>query len=369
MLFLMKKEMNMGRCQRIISNCNSLIIFKMVKAQEENHSMDSKGKISVIVPAYNAGLYLKQCVDSVLNQTYEDFEVIIIDDGSIDNTLEIARKLAEKDSRVKLVHQENKGLATARNSGLEKMKGDYVFFLDADDWIENICFEEIIEELINSKSDIVYFSYYKEYTNKTVENHVFNSKITYENGYTGDLNIYDMRMITAWGKLYKSSCIGNLRYDVKMRTAEDVDFNFRVYANIKKAVYLPKCPLHYRILEKSAIHGYDKNVEEKFKYPLNTIRKKMLSKNDVEKRAYFSFAAISYIVIMQNSIALNIDLSHKQKLGAVKDLNKKDWVRELFENVEQIDIPMSRKLVIICGKHGLNLGVLAAVEIKKLMEK
>lgn len=326
--------------------------------------MDS-GKVTVIIPAYNAELYIKETVDSVIKQTYKNLEIIIVDDGSKDSTGIIADEYSTLDNRVVTIHQKNGGLPAARNTGIKASKGKYFFFLDADDWLEPDCIEKLVECQCETDADLVFFSYVREYQNKSEEYHVYRNKSFYEKNGKQELYLFDMRIITAWGKLYTRRVMENLLYDEGMRTAEDVDFNYRIYENVNKAVYLPVCLLHYRILPKSAIHGYDPKVLEKFTYPVTTVRERLSKGTLSQKEAYFSFATIAYIVITQNGIALNKELSLSQKLAKIKELNRIDWVVELFNNTQFIRVPLSRKALVLFGKYKLNLGILAAINIKQ----
>lgn len=178
--------------------------------------------------------------------------------------------------------------------------------------------------------------------------------------------LYDMRTITAWGKLYKREIIGNNIFDENMKTAEDVDFNYRIYQNVNKAVYMHRCLLHYRILKKSAIHGYDDLIEKKFEYPLNCI--KSYSTGEELNKAYYSFAAIAYIVICQNNYCLNND-TVKDKIEKIKKFSEKEWVKDLFKNINKIKIPFSRKMIIYLGKCKLYFLIISIVKMKQEIEK
>ncbi len=112
-------------------------------------------KISVIIPVYNTGDYLSKCLDSVLNQTYKNFECIIVDDGSQDDSLRICQEYAKKDSRITVIHQENKGQSVARNVALDIITGDYIQFIDSDDWIETEMFSTMLAEAEDTNADIV----------------------------------------------------------------------------------------------------------------------------------------------------------------------------------------------------------------------
>ena len=110
--------------------------------------------VSIIVPVYNAERYLHRCIDSVLAQTYTNFELLLINDGSKDNSGEICDKYAVKDSRIRVFHKENGGVSSARNMGIDEAKGEWLSFIDSDDWIEPTMYEKMLQELIGNNADI-----------------------------------------------------------------------------------------------------------------------------------------------------------------------------------------------------------------------
>ena len=119
--------------------------------------MENQALISVIIPVYNVEEYLRECVDSVLNQTYQNFEVILVDDGSTDSSGQICDEYVEKDERITVIHQKNGGLSVARNTGLSDANGNYVYFLDSDDYIAENTFESLLTIAKKDNSDIVFF--------------------------------------------------------------------------------------------------------------------------------------------------------------------------------------------------------------------
>ena len=325
--------------------------------------------VSIIIPAYNAEKYIEQCVKSVINQTYKHLEIIIVNDGSKDNTLDILEKLKSTDERIVLINQMNKGLPAARNTGLKKCSGDFIFFLDSDDWIERECIEILIEIEKENEVDIVFFDYFKSFNDREIEHHIYGKNFKYCNEQTNEFLLWDMRTITAWGKLYSKECIGTSLYDEKMKTAEDVDFNYRVYKNVKTVFFTKKCLLHYRILEQSAIHGYDANVKNKFQYPLSKIASYMKTNNERDLKAYYSFAAISYIVICQNGVVRNDKISNTEKKRQIMEISKEEWVKDLFQNMKYVSIPLSRKIIVWCSKQRMYLMMLIAVGIRRRLKK
>lgn len=327
-----------------------------------------ENKVSIIVPGYNAGPYIADCISSVLRQTYKNYELLIVDDGSKDDTLKISKEFASKDKRIQVFHQKNAGLPSARNVGLQHATGDYVLFLDSDDWLENNCLETTINECQKSDADVVFFDYIQEFSDKSI---VKKSIERYQIVNADDPNtfIYDMRNITAWGKLYRRDCIGNVLFDEQMRTAEDVDFNFKVYNRVKKAVYLKSPLMHYRILNSSAIHGYNPQIAEKFEYPIKKTKVYMMDGDPQKAKAYYSFLAIAYIVICRNMICLDTSINAREKQKRLRTFNKSDWTQELFNNIDKVIIPKSRKALVIFGKFNLNCLTVCANVIKNRMDR
>ncbi|MDD3224288.1 MAG: glycosyltransferase family 2 protein [Clostridium sp.] len=332
--------------------------------------MKDYGKISIIIPAYNVEDYIEKCVGSVVNQTYKNIEIIIVNDGSKDMTPILIDELAKKDSRIKLIHQKNAGSSSARNRGLTEATGTYIMFLDSDDWLDKNCCEIVVAEIVFKNADVIFFDYYKEFLNRTEVRYAYEQdKLVYKKNDLNEYFIYDIRTITVWGKLYSKRCLNNISFDEKMKISEDVDFNYHVYRNVEIAVYIHKALLHYRILEKSAAHGFDEKIRRKFEYSIQTIQKYMLSDDKDEVCAFYSFVAIAYLVICQNGICLNPRLSVVQKFKEINELNKTDYVRNLFKNVKKVRIPMSRKLLIIMGKYNIIIGIMLVINIKKKVEK
>ena len=118
-------------------------------------------KISIIVPIYNAEKFLNKCIKSILKQTFENFELILVNDGSTDKSLDICNKYAKSDKRIKVINKKNEGSVLARKRGIKEAKGDYVIFVDADDWISINALEVINEEINNNNADVIVFNYYK----------------------------------------------------------------------------------------------------------------------------------------------------------------------------------------------------------------
>ena len=135
--------------------------------------MDGNGLVSVIVPVYNTGPYLPRCIESIIRQNYEKIELLLIDDGSTDNSLEICRKYMQIDNRIKVIHQENGGVCLARNRGLREMRGDYFMFVDSDDAIETYIIEDAVRCFSRHPcADMVVFGWKKIFENGETESYL-----------------------------------------------------------------------------------------------------------------------------------------------------------------------------------------------------
>ena len=188
-------------------------------------------KISVIVPVYNVEKYLERCVESILNQTYENIEVILVDDGSPDSCPAICDEYAKKDARVKTIHKKNGGLASARNAGLDSGPiGNYVTFIDSDDWISLDYFEYCIGLLRKTKAEIAQIDYTYVNDNKVSKKNPIENVSVY---YGKDILQHYMVSTTLTGSysvcrcLFPMELIGNIRFR-EGRNNEDIDFKYKV---------------------------------------------------------------------------------------------------------------------------------------------
>ena len=135
----------------------------------------SNGLVTVIVPVCNAESYLEQCLESIIKQSYSNIEILCINDGSVDGSSDILRRYAENDNRVLVINSENKGVSSARNIALDQARGDFVIFVDADDWIDTDTINCVMKEVVISDADVVIFSYISERKRSSSIKHIFKS--------------------------------------------------------------------------------------------------------------------------------------------------------------------------------------------------
>lgn len=211
--------------------------------------------LSVVIPVFNAEKRLAICLDSVLNQSYNELEILIIDDGSSDNSYEICKSY--KDTRIKLFRQVNGGVSKARNLGIENARGEYITFLDADDWLENDMYAKMLERFKYTDVDIVVGGFVRQHGNKTLpvlrrepaaviradraipellRNRIFRGELC--------------------DKVYRRSLFEGIRLDEDIAVAEDLLINWQLFHKARKIYYEPIWGYHYVVNEESVCHAY-----------------------------------------------------------------------------------------------------------------
>ena len=247
-------------------------------------------KFSIIVPVYNVEKYLPKCLDSLVNQTYKDIEIICINDGSTDNSLQILEKYAINDNRIKIINQENQGVSIARNVGIDNATGDYILFLDSDDCLELDACQKIVEKL-DKDIDILFFGYkflknYKSCKICSYPDDMNNKK--YISPINLNICINKLSCRTVWGKVYKTKrlkdlnikfptnlnfgedtlfIISNLINNSSIKVINDVLYNYRTDNNnsLTKIDYKKQLDQLLILIKEFDLLFSDKNIDEKLK--------------------------------------------------------------------------------------------------------
>lgn len=215
-------------------------------------------KISIIVPAYNSENSIIRCINSIRNQTYNNLEIIVVDDGSTDNTAEIVSKISNQDCRVKLISISNGGVSHARNIGIENSNGDYITFVDSDDTIDSEMYENLVELMRNHNAQIAHCSYKNCNENGDVTSKVGDSgKEIAMNREQGVESLLTGKYFAggACNKLYRREIIGNTRFDETIKINEDVLFNFELFSKCTNTVYTDKAFYNYFAVSTSSTHS------------------------------------------------------------------------------------------------------------------
>ena len=226
--------------------------------------MKNQPLISILIPVYNVEEYLRECVDSVINQTYENLEIILVDDGSTDSSGKICDEYAEKDSRVIVVHKTNSGPSKTRNEGLKVAKGDYIYFLDSDDYIDNNTIEILVLTAQNHDADLVFFSAECFCDDGFEVKQGYTIKNTYKS-----CNGYEMLTQLHKNKDYHCSVVlllikhsilteNNISFLETAYCSEDMLFTYKIFCSAKNAVHCPQS-LYFRRCRPNSIVTSNKN--------------------------------------------------------------------------------------------------------------
>lgn len=248
-------------------------------------------RVSVIVPVYNVEKHLKTCLDSVINQTYKNLEIILIDDGSTDNSSEICDEYARNDERIVVIHKENKGVSSARNKGIEIATGDFIGFVDSDDYIEPDMYEKLVSMITSDDIDIATSGYYKDFSDR---------KVPMKN--EGEVPIYPVcvkdflkyvyirdkyQNVAGYivTKIIRTTVLkkNNILFDEKLLIGEDVLFMAEVFMKSRKIMYTEKHLYHYFQNNASAYHNYRVRIDSMGSLAAYERIAELFSENNVDK--------------------------------------------------------------------------------------
>lgn len=212
-------------------------------------------KVSIIVPVYKAEMYITECIESVLSQTYPDFELILIDDGSPDNSGNICDEYATKDNRIKVFHKKNGGVSSARNLGIDKSSGDLITFLDADDKLLPNCLDICVKKMAEDQLDMLQF-----WNNRSrlYKKNIYNQPLNTE------LFLQSRHNVCVGGGIYNSTLIktNNIRFPQNLKFAEDQVFVLLCIIHARKLEIINQILYYYRLNPESATASYAKNADE-----------------------------------------------------------------------------------------------------------
>ena len=206
--------------------------------------------VSVIVPIYNVEDYLRHCLDSIISQTYQNLEIILVDDGSKDNSGKICDEYAERDKRIKIIHKKNGGLSDARNAGLDIAKGAFITLIDSDDWVDSDYVEQQVEGIEENDADMAITSHKVHYKKRVIDYATKEHK-TYKPEEVLERILYSKGVdLSAWAKLYRAELFDNIRYP-KGRLYEDAATTYKLIDRSKKIVINSISTYNYRMNDKS----------------------------------------------------------------------------------------------------------------------
>lgn len=223
--------------------------------------------ISVIVPCFQTGKYVARCLNSICTQTYTNLEIIVIDDGSTDDTARIIKDMADKDERIKYIYQQNNGVSAARNNGLRNATGEYITFVDSDDSIKPEMYEKLLNTLLAYNADIVHCSYCRDSGSLIKKIGGSNKNYIYENEEI-EYSLLEAKLYGpgCWNKLFKKEIVDGIRFNQDIKITEDLLFVFCAFQKAKKAIFIDSCLYVYHSSDTSSCNNTNaiKKAEDVF---------------------------------------------------------------------------------------------------------
>lgn len=350
--------------------------------------MDMKNDlISIIIPVYNSEAYLEQCIDSIVNQTYKNLEVVCINDGSTDATSDILGKYELTDSRIKNITIENGGISNARNLGNRHATGQYIMYIDSDDWIEPDTCEKAIDAAKEHNADVVIWNYVREFRGVSKpqyifgkENTVFEDKDQINKLRRRFFGPYEQELanpekldsvVTVWGKLYRSELIIDREIsfvNTKEIVAEDLLFNVYAFTKVNKVVYLSNCFNHYR---KTNYKSFTKKYDTGFVNRLNNLYSKLYEYIEEYK------CDQTYTSALNNRRCVNIIGIGMNLLNSDGSVNKYKEIKRILNNsdfisaIKMLDLKYFAahwKVFFLFAKYRFAFGVYSMIRIIKYLK-
>lgn len=351
--------------------------------------MESSLKVSIVVPVYNVDKYLKECINSLIIQTYKNIEIILVDDGSTDKSGSICDEFAYKDKRIKTIHKRNGGLSSSREAGINAATGDYIMIVDGDDWIEDCTIEACFQALeAYGGADCVLFSYIKEFENSSVPMHIMDGSMFFSPGEAEEkvyrrlfgLSDSELRhpermdnVVSCCMKLYKTEIAKKGKYFDNRIVGSSEDALFNMYALHKSGamIYLDECFYHYRKITTSLTNSYRIDLEKKwnilFKEMANVISEKKLGAK--YKKALYNRIALSIIGIGMNEVG-NIKASHWYRYKKVRAYLKSIEYQKACKLLSIQNMSIIWKIFFICCRMKVSVAVygmlLAIMVLRKI---
>lgn len=343
-----------------------------VLENKNNKILNNNDLISIIIPVYNAEKYLKECIESIRNQTYKNLEIILIDDGSTDMSSIICDNYAKKDSRIKVIHEKNSGVSEARNRGIKEAKGKWISFIDSDDYIDLKFCEKMLSAVVQTKSQCVMCAYNKIYNDNTIT--ILKQENIQLKGKEFLNKIFEVQ--SGFGfchmKLWDSKIIKNnaIYFDKNLKVAEDALFCIMISNYIKDIYFLNEALYNYRINSESAVRKFDQNYTEKYlKAMIKT--KDYVEKNEKEEKNIMFYNYVVYHLLL---IIVNYCFHPKNNKKSIKLLKQTCEIPEFKESINKCNyngFSFTRKITIFTLKHKLYFltGVIANIRQNQINSK
>lgn len=313
--------------------------------------------ISIIVPVYKTEAYIKQCVDSILAQTYKNLEIILVDDGSPDSCPQICDAYAKQDSRVQVIHKSNGGLMSARQAGLRQATGDYVGFVDGDDWIEPDMYAHFAAAVEKYHPDMVLCEFLYSFpdrddkstqllskpffTKAEMEKELYPTMLFKDKYYSFGINP------CCWSKLFKRELLENNLYSVtpKVKIGEDAAFTYPCLLEADSLAYVDNFLYHYRVNPQSMTKSYDEKLEETILIPYEILKTVFAKYPYALSRQLQYYLLYSVNGVIRNEANPQCRKSKREKKQTLKKFTSNKDVSNAAKSIDYSILPFHTRLI------------------------
>ncbi len=343
--------------------------------------------VSIVVPVYNTEKYLKKCIDSLVSQSYKELEIILVDDGSTDNSGAICDELALADLRIKVIHKKNGGLSSSRESGILAANGEFIMIVDSDDWIDLETVEMCVNRMEKANADCVMFSYVKEYPEKSIPMQIMDGdksllgKDAEDKVYRRLFGLLDEELahpermenvVSCCMKLYRCEFAKKARYfDTKeVGSAEDALFNMYALHGTKKIEYIDKPYYHYLKNPKSLTNSYRPLLVSQWNRLFDIMTEIIEEKHLGEryKNALNNRIALSIIGIGMNELG-NENISLFKQMKSIGNYLKSERYKKAIKGLPINQLPFIWRIFIYCCKIRFSLAVYCMLLAMQILKK
>lgn len=370
---------------------------------EKNYKIQENVDLSIIVPVYNIEKFLRQCIESLINQTLKTIEIILIDDGSTDNSGDICDEYAKMDNRIVVIHQKNKGASYSRNVGLKIAKGEWITFVDSDDWVENDLYEVAMKELKEKELDMIMFNYYNEYSKNSKPNVKIPSfnftvkgkeirklqlcildtraldiiKIYTEEGKCENFNFKNniwAGMPYLWNKIFKKSLIKENELEIPLQNFkhviyEDGMFCYKYFNKANKIRYINKYLYHHRRLNNSLMQSFNSDIIPICNYLMEEYYMEEKKQNSLELqyvyiKAIRNLREICFLYLFNKKNTKSL----KEKKKEFKQLIDRPIYQETFNNLDISQLGKSYRYYFKFAKNKNYMLLCMYNNLEKLMQ-
>lgn len=329
--------------------------------------------ISVVVPVYNSEKYLHKCVKSILNQTYSDLELILVDDGSSDNCPQICDEYAKQDKRVNVIHKENGGVSTARNAGLEVAKGDFITFVDSDDYLDPVAYQKMMEIADEYKCDLVVCDCIKDFSDHS-EVYTHNVRGGFYDAVQMKEEYYPQLLVTNEIEypitisngvcLFRASVCNApaLKYIEGVRYSEDWLFGAQVALRARTMYYMKgQAYYHYVMNDQSATHKFVPDKWNDYQLLHKSIKERFSKCKEYDFSEQIDLCLLFLVYNIVGYFFSSSVLTRKEKMKNVKAILKQSDVVETLKriNIGKLNISYKQKIITYVYKYRMGLNLLA----------